>query len=215
VIGAGAAVWLAVPLAGPQAQAPERQVATGETPAAPDAVPAPPAESVPVPQPAAAAHPIAAPPPPAAPTEAPAAAPTPVAESGPSVPAPVLSAAPPVPPPPANAPRPWAQPVAPPPPPAVRPAAAPRDPVAASAARRADPEPPVRHAPAGAPEVRLSFLLFSPSPDRRSVALSIDGGSLETLHEGESTGSLDVVRILPDRVDLRWGGEPFTVRARD
>jgi hypothetical protein len=63
--------------------------------------------------------------------------------------------------------------------------------------------------------VRLSFLLFSPSPERRSVALAIDGGGLQTLHEGESTGGLQVVRILPDRVDLRWEGESFTVRARD
>ena len=61
----------------------------------------------------------------------------------------------------------------------------------------------------------LSFLLFSGSAERRSVALSIDGGGLETLHEGEESGGLEVVRILPDRVDLRWQGEPFTVRARD
>jgi hypothetical protein len=89
--------------------------------------------------------------------------------------------------------------------------------VAVASARQAEPEPPpIRRAPAGAPGVRLSFLLFSPSPQRRSVALAIDGGSLETLHEGESTtGGLEVVRILPDRVDLKWQGEGFTVRARD
>jgi type II secretory pathway component PulC len=75
--------------------------------------------------------------------------------------------------------------------------------------------PPLRHAPAGAPHVQLSFLLFSPSAERRSVALAIDGGGLQTLHEGESTGGLQVVRILPDRVDVRWEGEAFTVRARD
>jgi hypothetical protein len=100
----------------------------------------------------------------------------------------------------------------------VRPAPPPAapDPVSVASARRAEPEPPpVRRAPAGAPDVRLSFLLFSPSPERRSVALAIDNGSLQTLHEGESTGGLEVVRILPDRVDLRWQGEAFTVRARD
>jgi type II secretory pathway component PulC len=79
-----------------------------------------------------------------------------------------------------------------------------------------DPEPPpIRRVPAGAPHVQLSFLLFSPSAERRSVALAIDGGGLQTLHEGESTGGLQVVRILPDRVDVRWEGEAFTVRARD
>src|SRR4029453_902648 len=101
-------------------------------------------------------------------------------------------AAPPVPAPPADAPRPWAQPATPsdaPAAPDARPAPtspAPRDPVAVASARRAEP-PPTRRAPAGAPDVRLSFLLFSPSPQRRSVALAINGGSLETLHEGEST----------------------------
>jgi hypothetical protein len=78
-----------------------------------------------------------------------------------------------------------------------------------------DAPPPVRRAPSGAPKVQLSFLLFSGSPDRRSVALSIDGSGLETLREGEASGALEVVRILPDRVDLRWEGQPFTVRARD
>jgi hypothetical protein len=85
-----------------------------------------------------------------------------------------------------------------------------------ASARRPDPEPPpIRHAPAGAPDVRLSFLLFSPSAERRSVALAINGSGLQTLHEGESAGDVQVVRILPDRVDLRWQGEAYTVRARD
>jgi hypothetical protein len=87
--------------------------------------------------------------------------------------------------------------------------------VAVASTRTPDPEPPPRRAPAGAPDVRLSFLLFSPSAERRSVALTIDGGGLQTLQEGEASAGLEVVRILPDRVDLRWQGEAFTVRARD
>ncbi len=93
-----------------------------------------------------------------------------------------------------------------------------------AAAPRADPvptyahlEPPaVRRPPAGAPAVRLSFLLYSPAPGRRTVALAIDNRGLETLHEGESSNDgVEVVRILPDRVELGWNGEHFTVRARD
>ena len=78
-------------------------------------------------------------------------------------------------------------------------------------------EPPaVRRPPAGAPAVRLSFLLYSPAPGRRTVALAIENRGLETLHEGEaSSDGVEVVRILPDRVELGWNGEHFTVRARD
>ena len=46
-------------------------------------------------------------------------------------------------------------------------------PTAPRTARPLEPEPPpIRRAPAGAPHVRLSFLLFSPSAERRSVALA-------------------------------------------
>ena len=78
-------------------------------------------------------------------------------------------------------------------------------------------EPPaVRRPPAGAPAVRLSFLLYSPAPGRRTVALAIENHGLETLHEGEtSNDGVEIVRILPDRVELGWNGERFTVRARD
>jgi hypothetical protein len=70
----------------------------------------------------------------------------------------------------------------------------PSHPTAARTAALEPEPPPIRHAPAGAPHVQLSFLLFSPSAERRSVALALDGGSLQTLHEGESTGGLEVVR---------------------
>src|SRR5262249_4211395 len=123
--------------------------------------------------------------------------------------------APPVPAPPPPAPRPGPPPVPPPPPPPpAGEAAAPREPPATTYAHL---EPPaVRRAPAGAPPVRLSFLLYSPAPGRRTVALSIENRGLETLHEGESsTDGVEVVRILPDRVELGWNGERFTVRARD
>src|SRR5262249_21296327 len=125
-----------------------------------------------------------------------------------------LAAAPPVPAPAATDPRPWAQSATPPQiAPATRTASA--TPAHPAAATIAPEPPPIRRAPAGAPRVQLSSLLFSPSAERRSVALAIDGGGLQTLHEGESSGGLEVVRILPDRVDVRWEGEAFTVRARD
>jgi hypothetical protein len=50
-------------------------------------------------------------------------------------------------------------------------------------------------------------------PARRTVTLTIDGGDMVTLREGESAGSLEVARILPDRVHLRHGGQTFAVQA--
>jgi len=80
--------------------------------------------------------------------------------------------------------------------------------------RRAD-EQVLPRGPAGAPRVRLSLLMYSRAPERRSVALTIDGGNLITLHEGESAGGFEVARILPDRVQLRHAGQLFALRARD
>jgi hypothetical protein len=63
--------------------------------------------------------------------------------------------------------------------------------------------------------VQVRFLMYSRIADRRTVALSIDGGAMVTLHEGEAADDLEVERILPDRIHLRHGGQLFAVRARD
>ena len=215
------------PVEAPEAKQPPAEpvepVATPPAPAAPaqEAIPPKPEPvSAPPPPQAAPPPPQAAPPPPdaAAPpagTAAPAAATAPAADA-PHAPAPeVLAAARPVPPPSPAGPRPWAQAAAPPPPPPPAEVTAP--PRAAPVPTYAHLEPPaVRKPPAGAPAVRLSFLLYSPAPGRRTVALAIESRGLETLHEGEtSNDGVEVVRILPDRVELGWNGEHFTVRARD
>jgi type II secretion system (T2SS) protein B len=67
--------------------------------------------------------------------------------------------------------------------------------------------------PAGAPRLRVSFLVYSSSAERRSVALTI-GEQLTTLHEGEESQGVQVVRIHPDKVELRWQGETFTLEVR-
>jgi hypothetical protein len=66
-----------------------------------------------------------------------------------------------------------------------------------------------------APPVRVSFLVYSRAADRRTVALAVGDGGIMTLREGESTSGVEVTRILPDRVELRHDGQPFTVRARE
>jgi hypothetical protein len=115
--------------------------------------------------------------------------------------------APPVPPPPAAAPAPT--PVAPPviagaPAPAPAPAAKPRERTVQQ----------VFGPPMGAPRLRISFLVYSSLADRRSVVLTIDGGGLTTLREGDESNGISVVQIHPDRVDLRWNGETFTLDVR-
>src|SRR5207249_1313661 len=76
-------------------------------------------------------------------------------------------------------------------------------------------EPSDESRPAPHPTVRLSFLVYSPSAERRSVVLATEGGSLTTLREGERVGDIEVERTLPDRVELRYEGRVFTVRPRD
>jgi type II secretory pathway component PulC len=69
-------------------------------------------------------------------------------------------------------------------------------------------------APIGAPRLRVSMVLYSAIPARRRVALTIDGGSLTTLHEGEEASGIEVLQIQPDRVELRWQGQAFTLEVR-
>ena len=69
-------------------------------------------------------------------------------------------------------------------------------------------------APTGAPRLRVSFLVYSSVAERRSVVLTIGEGGLTTLREGDSADGVEVVRIRPDRVDLRWQGESFTLEVR-
>jgi hypothetical protein len=75
--------------------------------------------------------------------------------------------------------------------------------------------PPHSRPPAGAPDVRLSFLMYSRTPERRTVALSVENGALASLHEGESAAGFEVVQIHRDHAELRFGGERFALWPRD
>ena len=94
------------------------------------------------------------------------------------------------------------------------PAEASRQAAVAAVEPRREPSDESRPAPR-LPTVRLSFLVYSPSAERRSVVLATEGGNLTTLREGEQVGNIEVARILPDRVELRYEGRVFTVRPRD
>lgn len=76
--------------------------------------------------------------------------------------------------------------------------------------------PPARsRPPAGAPSVRLSFLMYSSSPERRTVALKVGEGALASLHEGESVDGFQVVQIHRDHAELVFGGERFGLWPRN
>ena len=188
----------------------------------PPAPPRPTPAAAPEPAPAAPALTVEPPPPPAAPAkELPPAAPAPPlpqaavdaepprAEIAAAAPAP-----PPAPPPVARRPEPpavalRAEPAPPPPPPAEL------DTPPAKADSPPAPIDVLPRLPPGAPHVQVSFLLYSRVAERRSVLLNVNGDNTEALHEGERAGDIEVTRILPDRVHVRWSGQLFSVRARD
>jgi hypothetical protein len=63
--------------------------------------------------------------------------------------------------------------------------------------------------------VLVNVLLYSPVAERRTVSLTVDGGDMVTLREGEKTGTIEVTRILPERIHVRWDGRLFAVDARE
>lgn len=112
------------------------------------------------------------------------------------------------------------EPVAPTPPPPAPEATAPAtppEPAPVVAAREPEPAPPppdvLPGPPIGAPAIGVNVLVYSRTPSRRTVALTIGDAGMVTLHEGESAADVEVVRILSDRVHVRYGGQTFSVRA--
>ena len=108
-------------------------------------------------------------------------------------------------------------------PPPPRPAAAPvpREPAATTAAPPVQAPPPAatprRTEPAvragNEPRIQVGAIRYSQAPPERTVTLAIDGGTPLTLHQGESTGDLEVQLILPDGVYVRRGGHVWMVSA--
>jgi hypothetical protein len=77
-------------------------------------------------------------------------------------------------------------------------------------------EPPVEVLPGppkGAPEIHVSFLIYSAVPERRVVTMTINSGPLVTLHEGQRSGEISLVRILRDRIHVDHNGRIYSVRA--
>ena len=56
--------------------------------------------------------------------------------------------------------------------------------------------------------------MYSSDPSRRSVALGVAGAGITTVREGEYVQGVRVVEILPEAVELEWGGARYRIPAR-
>ena len=69
-------------------------------------------------------------------------------------------------------------------------------------------------APSSAPpNTSLSFLQWSPEPDRRIAFIKVNGGPLTLAHEGDTVAGFTVVEIRRDAVELSSKGQSFTLQA--
>jgi hypothetical protein len=62
------------------------------------------------------------------------------------------------------------------------------------------------------PNTSLSFLQWSPEPDRRLAFIKVDGGPLTLAHEGDTVAGYTVVEIRRDAVELSAKGHSFTLQ---
>ncbi|HKA52341.1 MAG TPA: hypothetical protein VKJ47_01630 [Candidatus Binatia bacterium] len=62
------------------------------------------------------------------------------------------------------------------------------------------------------PNTSLSFLQWSPEPDRRLAFIKVDGGPLTLAHEGDTVAGYTVVEIRRDAVELNGKGHSFTLQ---
>lgn len=104
---------------------------------------------------------------------------------------------------------------------AAEPAPAAEEPVAVAAVPRADvapppaaPAPPVlRRSPGGAPQVSINILQWSAEPGRRFAFVSIDGGGMTQVREGDRIGSLTVKHIHQQMIEFGFNDSTFLLRA--
>ncbi|HEV8717364.1 MAG TPA: hypothetical protein VGX03_31660 [Candidatus Binatia bacterium] len=62
------------------------------------------------------------------------------------------------------------------------------------------------------PNTSLSFLQWSPEPDRRLAFIKVEGGPLTLAHEGDTVAGYTVVEIRRDAVELSAKGHSFTLQ---
>jgi hypothetical protein len=75
-------------------------------------------------------------------------------------------------------------------------------------------QPPVlRRSPGGAPQVAINILQWSSEPGRRFAFVSIDGGGLTQVHEGDHIGPLTIKHIHEQTIEFGYNDSSFLLRA--
>ncbi|HKA56656.1 MAG TPA: hypothetical protein VKJ47_23675, partial [Candidatus Binatia bacterium] len=88
----------------------------------------------------------------------------------------------------------------------------PEVPAARTETRTTKPSAPAPATPTAPPNTSLSFLQWSPEPDRRLAFIKINGGPLTLAHEGDTVEGYTVVEIRHDAVELNAKGRRFTLQ---
>ena len=74
--------------------------------------------------------------------------------------------------------------------------------------------PPVlRRAPGGAPQVSINILQWSAQPERRFAFVSVDGGGMTQVREGDRIGGLTVKHIHQQMIEFGFNDSSFLLRA--
>lgn len=96
----------------------------------------------------------------------------------------------------------------PPPEPAAQAAPAPAAPASAPGAL-----PVLRRAPGGAPQVAINILQWSAEPGRRFAFVSVDGGNMTQVREGDHIGGLTIKHIHQQMIEFGFNESTFLLRA--
>ncbi|MEW6268317.1 MAG: hypothetical protein AB1689_03355, partial [Thermodesulfobacteriota bacterium] len=75
-------------------------------------------------------------------------------------------------------------------------------------------QPPVlRRPPGGAPQVSINILQWSVEPARRFAFVTVDGGNMRQVREGDRIGGLTVKRIYEQMIEFGFNDSTFMLRA--
>ncbi|MBY0273856.1 hypothetical protein K2Z84_00830, partial [Candidatus Binatia bacterium] len=82
-----------------------------------------------------------------------------------------------------------------------------------AAAPRAAAQPVLRHSPGGAPQVAINILQWSAEPARRFAFVSVDGGNMTQVREGDHIGGLTIKHIHQQMIEFGFNDGTFLLRA--
>lgn len=87
------------------------------------------------------------------------------------------------------------------------------DPAPAAAPARGAVPPVLRRAPGGAPQVAINILQWSAEPARRFAFVSVDGGNMTQVREGDHIGGLTIKHIHQQMIEFGFNDSTFLLRA--